>query len=94
MFIVAKKPFKFKLPDGSVYRVPKDFIGEVPERVAALPLFKLGLKDGSISAPESRKDKAVEKADADAAVKAAEVDIRPDAKPKKKAKAVKEAGNA
>ena len=34
MFIVSKRSYAVRLSDGSFYRIPKDFIGEIPEEVA------------------------------------------------------------
>lgn len=79
MFIVSKRNFKLRLADGSVYTIAKDFIGEIPVAVAAHPLVQSAIDCGWISAPESHADKALYKADAEAAQKAAENDLRPDA---------------
>ena len=79
MFIVSKRNFKLRLADGTVYRIAKDFIGEIPFEVAAHPLIQNAIDSGWITAPEGHADKALYKADADAALKAAEADLRPDA---------------
>lgn len=79
MFIVSKRNFKLRLADGSVYRIAKDFIGEIPFEVAAHPLIQNAIDSGWVTAPESHADKALYEADAEAAQKAAESDLRPDA---------------
>ena len=79
MFIVSKRNFKLRLADGTVYRIAKDFIGETPFEVAAHPLIQNAIDSGWITAPAGHADKALYEADADAALKAAEADLRPDA---------------
>lgn len=79
MFIVSKRNFKLRLADGTVYRIAKDFIGEIPFEVAAHPLIQNAIDSGWITAPASHADKALYEADAEAAQKAAESDLRPDA---------------
>lgn len=79
MFIVSKRNFKLRLADGTVYRIAKDFIGEIPFEVAAHPLIQNAIDSGWITAPASHADKALYEADAVAAQKAAEADLRPDA---------------
>ena len=79
MFIVSKRNFKLRLADGSVYRIAKDFIGEIPFEVAAHPLIQNAIDSGWVTAPASHADKALYEADAVAAQKAAESDLRPDA---------------
>ena len=79
MFIVSKRNFKLHLADGSVYRIQKDFMGEVPGYVLEQPLIKAALKDGSIVVPAGQTDKALDAAVAAAAAKEAKNDIRPDA---------------
>ena len=79
MFIVSKRNFKLRLADGTVYRIAKDFIGEIPFEVAAHPLIQNAIDSGWITAPAGHADKALYEADAVAAQKAAEADLRPDA---------------
>lgn len=79
MFIVSKRNFKLRLKDGTVYRIAKDFIGEIPFEVVAHPLIQNAIDSGWITAPTSHADKALYEADAVAAQKAAEADLRPDA---------------
>lgn len=79
MFIVAKHSFKFRFPDGTSYRIPKDYIGDVPDRVAGHAMFKAAIESGMIACPNSHADKEIIKASDKAVQKAVEADIRPDA---------------
>ena len=85
MFILSKRNFKVRRADGSSFLIKKDFIGDIPEDVFNSRLIQKAIKGGLVAAPESRKDKALYEADAEAADKADAVDIRPDAKNKEKA---------
>ena len=79
MFIVSKKNFIFRLPDGTFYKVAKDFMGEAPDYLADLPLFKLAVKGGDIMTPATTAEKDINKAEEKAAEAALNADIRPDA---------------
>ena len=79
MFIVSKKNFIFRLPDGETYRLKKDFMGDVPDYLADLPLFKLAVKGGDIMTPVTTAEKDIYKAEEKAAEAALNADIRPDA---------------
>ena len=79
MFIISKKNFRIRRADGSPFIIPRDYIGEIPQDVAAHWLVKAALADGSIAAPRGRNDPALWQADAGAAARAADADIRPDA---------------
>ena len=78
MFIVSKRTFKFRFTDGTSYRIPKDFIGDVPDHVANHPLFEAAVNGGLIACPKSHADRAIHEADDKAVQKAVEADIRPD----------------
>ena len=62
MFICSTKAFKVKCADGTAFRIPKGFVGEIPEKFAKERLVQLAIKDGSISTPASKKDNAIGKA--------------------------------
>lgn len=79
MFIIAKKNFRIRRADGSFFMIPKDYIGEIPRDVAAHWLVQAALADGSMATPRGRNDPALWQADAEAAARAADADIRPDA---------------
>ena len=77
MFVVSKRSFKFRLPDGE-YLLAKDYMGDVPEHIADHPLFKAAVKSGWIMTPQDHSDAAVYKADEVSALKEQESDIRSD----------------
>ena len=79
MFIISKRNFKIHLPCGETYRIQKDFIGDIPDEVAAHPLIQNAINGGLIACPEAHRDKDLYRADEDAALKALAGDIRPDA---------------
>ena len=79
MFIVSKRNYLVIRADGSVYKIKRDYIGEIPEDVAESDLVQRAILGGNIAVPESRRDKELYKADEAAEKLAAEHDIRPDA---------------
>ena len=83
MFIVSKKNFLFRFPDGSTVPVARDYMGEAPDRLAEHPLFQAAVRGGDIMTPESTSDKAIYKADDVSEAAQAAADIRPDAPAKK-----------
>lgn len=86
MFIVSKRSFEVPLPDGSLFRIPRDYIGEIPDAAAQHPLIQGAIKSGWVSTPIATKDAALYAADAVAKEAEAAADIRSDAEaPKKKA---------
>ena len=80
MFIVSKRNNEVRRPDGSLYKIRKDFIGDIPEDVADTRLVQRAIRAGMIFIPSGTADRQLEKADQEAAEKAAANDIRPDAK--------------
>lgn len=83
MFIVSKKNFIFRFPDGSTVPVARDFMGDAPARLVNHPLFQAAVRGGDIMTPESTADKAIHAADAVSEAAQAAADIRPDAPAKK-----------
>jgi hypothetical protein len=79
MFVVSKKNFIFRLPDGEFYKLKKDYMGEAPDYLADLPLFKLAVQGGDIMTPATTAERDIYKADEKAAGAALKSDIRPDA---------------
>lgn len=77
MFINSKKSFEIREGE-SVFTIPLNYIGEIPAWVAAHWLVRAAIKDGSIATPEYTADKALEKADGEAAEKADSFDKRPE----------------
>ena len=57
MFIVSKRSYAVRLSDGSFYRIPKDFIGEIPEEVAESRLVQRAVRSGSIAVPSGTRDR-------------------------------------
>jgi hypothetical protein len=62
MFIVSTKRFKVRRADGSPYYIANGFVGDIPEDVAESWLIQEAIKEGSISTPNSKADKSIEKA--------------------------------
>lgn len=79
MFIVSKRSYAVRLSDGSFYRIPKDFIGEIPEEVAESRLVQRAVRSGSIVVPSGTRDRELLEADQKAEELLKENDIRPDA---------------
>lgn len=83
MFIVSKKNFLFRFPDGTTIPVARDFMGEVPDRLQEHPLFQAAVRGGDIMVPGNTSDKAIYNADDVSKAAQAAADIRPDAPAKK-----------
>ena len=79
MFIVSKRSYAVRLSNGSFYRIPKDFIGEIPEEVAESRLVQRAVRSGSIAVPSGTRDRELLEADQKAEELLKENDIRPDA---------------
>ena len=62
MFIASTKTFAVKRADGTLFRIPLGFVGVIPDDVADSLIVKLAMQDGSITTPESKKDKDIDKA--------------------------------
>lgn len=69
MFINSKARLLVRFDDGSSYVIPKDFIGEIPDRVANSWLVQQAIKSGHIAVPAGKTDKALEEADKKAKAK-------------------------
>ena len=76
MFIISKRNFLIQIPGRAPYRIPKDYIGEIPDDIAAHWMVQAAICSGMISTPVGKKDNQLEAADEE---KAAATDIRPDA---------------
>lgn len=74
MFVVSKRNIIIPSTDGSqAFRLPKDFMGDVPAWVSDSPYFKGLVSDGKIIVSNSKSDKSLEasaKAAAEAEAKA------------------------
>lgn len=62
MFIVATKAYGVRLKDGNLFKIPRGFIGEIPNEIANSQIVQLAIKDGSISTPAAKQDAVIEKA--------------------------------
>ena len=103
MFITSSKSYAARRADGTLYRIPRGFVGNIPDDIAESDIVKLALKDGSIVTPETKKDKDIDKAlvageanakeiQAEAEAKAeAEDAAEPEAEPEKEPEAEPEA---
>jgi hypothetical protein len=61
MFVVSKRNIIIPSPDGSqAFRLPKDFMGDVPAWVSDSPYFKGLVSDGKIIVSNSKSDKSLE----------------------------------
>lgn len=92
MFIISKRNFVVQRQRKDPYLIRKDFVGEIPDDVAGHWLVQAAIADGAIATPHGRKDTELEESDQEAAKKAAESDIRPDANGEEEAAEGKESG--
>ena len=79
MFIMSKHNYMVRRADGSSFSIGKNFVGDIPKDVANSNLVRRAIRGGGIVAPEGKKDKQLERADASGNKKAAQNDKRPDA---------------
>ena len=56
MFIVSKRNFLIQIPGRAPYRIPKDYIGEIPDDIAAHWMVQAAICSGMISTPVGKKD--------------------------------------
>lgn len=57
MFIVSKRNYDVRRPDGSLYKIRKDFIGDIPEDVADTRLVQRAIRAGMIFIPSGTADR-------------------------------------
>lgn len=69
MFINSKARLLVRFDDGSSYVIPKDYIGDIPAKVAESWLVQAAIKSGHIAVPVEKTDKALEEADEKAETK-------------------------
>lgn len=62
-FINSKVSLNVVFPDGSKYRIPKDYIGDIPDKVAKHWLVQAAIKSGHIAVPQGKTDAELESAD-------------------------------
>lgn len=82
MFIASTKSFKVRNASGETFLIPMGFVGELPDKFADNWLVQAAIKDGSIKAPASKKDK-----DVDAAILESKAEALEAQKAKEEAKA-------
>lgn len=63
MFINSKARLSVRMDDGTVYIIPKDYIGEIPDKVGKSWLIQAAIKSGHVVVPEGKSDAALEAAD-------------------------------
>lgn len=80
MFIISKRNLMIQRPGAAPYRIPKDYVGHIPEDIASHWIVQAAIADGTVATPRGKKDTDLENADEEAAKKAEQSDIRPDAK--------------
>ena len=80
MFINSKKCFEIREGNQRLV-IPCNFIGNIPDWAASHWLVQAAIRDGSISTPDSTKDRALEAADKVAREQAEEYDMRPKEEP-------------
>lgn len=78
MFIISKRNFLIQRAGRDIYRIPKDYVGEIPDEVASHWLIQAAIASGTIATPQGTKDVQLDTADALANTKADELDIRSD----------------
>ena len=87
MFILSTKTFLVPRVDKTMYTIPKDFVGEIPDDVGETWLVQAAIKSGWISTPAGRSDGDLRASDAKAGEISAEYDKRPDAPRRRRKKA-------
>lgn len=84
MFVISKRNFLVRRADGTSYLVKKDFVGDIPKDIFESSVIQGAIKGGLVATPDSTKDQALYAADAAAAEKEKDADIRPDIARRKK----------
>ena len=62
IFVRCKTATKIKDFQGNVFKMPNDYVGEVPDWATKQPYFKQCVEDGTISFVGKGSDKEIEKA--------------------------------
>lgn len=68
-FIISKRNFLIHRPDAEDYRIPKDYIGEIPEDVYNSHLVQKCIEAGTILVPASKSDKDIQRSEDQAEAK-------------------------
>lgn len=69
-FIISKRNFLIHRPGAEDYRIPKDYIGEIPEDVYNSHMVQKCIEAGAILVPASKADKDIQAAEDQAEEKA------------------------
>lgn len=62
-FIISKRNFLIHRPGAEDYRIPKDYIGEIPEDVYNSHMIQKCIEAGTILMPASKADKDIQAAE-------------------------------
>lgn len=62
-FIISKRNFLIHRPGAEDYRIPKDYIGEIPEDVYSSHMVQKCIEAGTILVPASKADKDIQDAE-------------------------------
>lgn len=62
MFIFSNRNFAVRRADGSLYRIPRHFTGDIPKDVYDSRLIQKNIKAGYVVDVKSHKDKDVQEA--------------------------------
>ena len=84
MFVISKRNLLVRRADGTSYLVKKDFVGDIPKDIFESSVIQGAIKGGLVATTDSTKDQALYAADAAAAEKEKDADIRPDTARRKK----------
>lgn len=68
-FIISKRNFLIHRPGAEDYRIPKDYIGEIPEDVYNSHMVQKCIEAGTILVPASKADKDIQAAEDQAEAK-------------------------
>lgn len=62
-FIISKRNFLIHRPGAEDYRIPKDYIGEIPEDVYSSHMIQKCIEAGTILVPASKSDKDIQRSE-------------------------------
>ena len=68
-FIISKRNFLIHRPGAEDYRIPKDYIGEIPEDVYNSHMVQKCIEAGTILVPASKADKDIQRSEDQAEAK-------------------------
>ena len=68
-FIISKRNILIHRPGAEDYRIPKDYIGEIPEDVYSSHMIQKCIEAGTILVPASKSDKDIQRSEDQAEAK-------------------------